>query len=276
MGSTVKKTMIMVLLDESGSMSDLRNDVIGGINSFIDDQRKLPDPAVIAIANFGTHIDKGIWFSRPMIDLKEVQKLTEADYAPNGGTPLLDATGRSILALDDDWRREKPDRCIFVCFTDGRENASQEFSKAKIKALQAAREKSGLWVFLFMGANIDSFAEGASLGYKMSNTANYTASPQGFRAAAKKMSESTYSLRGASVSDYAEASMGLMDIGLGGDIGEDGSVSKTTGGASVTVNTGPTPPPGQPPAAAMVTEDWTAPTSSALFDPKMETWKVPQ
>jgi uncharacterized protein YegL len=290
MGAAVKKTMIYVLLDESGSMGSLRADVIGGINEFIDDQRKSPDPAVISIAAFGTHIDKDIRLVRPMVDLKEVQKLTEVDFVPNGGTPLLDAMGRSMLALDEDWKREKPDRCVFVSFTDGEENSSKEYTKTKIAALKASREKSGLWLFLFMGANIDSFHEAGAMGYARAATANFVATPKGFRAAVKKMSETTYSARGFSDAVYGAAAAGNVDLGLGGDIGEDGSVSINPGGASVTVTPGssalppdPTLSPvldsrmkiNQPPAAAMVAESWTPPTSSALFDSKLETWKVP-
>lgn len=299
MGAPVKKTMIYVLLDESGSMSNLRADVIGGINEFIDDQRKAPDPAVIGIANFGTHIPENMRVVRPMADLKEIAKLTEADFAPNGGTPLLEAMIRSIESLDEDWKREKPDRCIFAVFTDGEENSSNAgrgYTKTKIKAMVEARQKSGLWLFMFMGANIDSFHESAQLGFAAAAAANYVPTSKGFRAATKKMSESTYNLRGMSADAFNCTVTESTDIGLGGDIGEDGSVTKhidplgdqLTSGASVTVNTGPTPPPGQfnpvpsaklginqPPPAAMQTESWTPPTSSALYDPKVEAWKPP-
>lgn len=35
-------TKIVVVLDESGSMSTIRKDTIGGFNTFIQDQRKVP------------------------------------------------------------------------------------------------------------------------------------------------------------------------------------------------------------------------------------------
>ncbi len=47
---------------------------------------------------------------------------------------------------------------------DGQENSSNEFSKAKIKAMtQLQQEKYG-WHFTFLGADQDSFAEAQEMG----------------------------------------------------------------------------------------------------------------
>jgi hypothetical protein len=48
------KTMICLILDRSGSMASRQNDVIGGINSFIKQQKKHPDPASVAFVRFDT------------------------------------------------------------------------------------------------------------------------------------------------------------------------------------------------------------------------------
>jgi hypothetical protein len=282
------KTMLFMLLDESGSMTNLRKDVIGTVNTFIEEQRKLPDPAVMAIACFGDHIQGGIKFIRPMIDLKEIAPLTDVDFVPNGWTPLLDATGGSIVSLDADWAREKPDRCVFSTFTDGQENASKEYTLGKIKSLIEAREKSGLWVFQFLGANIDSFATAQQMGYNSSHTANYTASSKGFAAAGETLSGSVGMLRNASDEVFVAAAAGAASIGLGGDIQEDGSVTNQVD-VKVTATTHPgfgafdtraqqltRPSSTVPPVAALAPEvSWTPPTSSALFDPKVEAWKPP-
>lgn len=278
MGNAVKKSMLFVLLDESGSMGNLRSDVISGINTFIEDQRKLPDPAVVAIANFGTHLPGGLKFVRTMTDLREVKPLTETDFAPNGGTPLLDATGKSIVALDADWAREKPDRCIFVTFTDGQENSSQEYTVGKIKSLIESREKSGLWSFIFLGANIDSFQVGAAMGYTTSKMSNYTATSAGLRGATVRMSESVGTLRDADAGGFAAAAAGSASIGLGGDIQDDGSVTNLQqglGSGGGGLGSATIPSSSIPPAAAMAPESWTPPTSSALFDPKVDAWKPP-
>jgi hypothetical protein len=42
------KTMICLILDRSGSMNGREKDVVGGVNTFLDEQKKLPDPASVA------------------------------------------------------------------------------------------------------------------------------------------------------------------------------------------------------------------------------------
>jgi len=69
----------------------VKTDVIGGVNSFIDEQKKLPDPASIAFVRFDSEATERF---RPMQALAECKPLTNDDYKPRGGTPLLDALVR--------------------------------------------------------------------------------------------------------------------------------------------------------------------------------------
>jgi hypothetical protein len=282
--------MLLVLLDESGSMSSLREDVIGSINKLIAEQRAVPEPACMGIAAFSSNSgsksyddEKMMRWIRPVASLGDLKPLELSDYNPDGWTPLLDASGMLITQADDLWREHKPDRCIFATFTDGQENSSKEYTKTKIKNLIQAREKSGLWVFQFLGANIDSFEEGGSLGYSAANTANYVNTGKGFAGAVRTMSHSFTTMRTSSDQVYADYAVGAS-ASLGGNIAEDGSLTSAgLPGASVnstTVTTGVTPPggqpPGVPPAAAMQQESWDPPTSSALHDPKVTAWQPPQ
>jgi len=58
-------TLIIVIMDESGSMESKKMDVIGGFNSFIDDQKKIQnDKARLYLIKFNTQvttIHKGIY-----------------------------------------------------------------------------------------------------------------------------------------------------------------------------------------------------------------------
>lgn len=208
------KTMICLVLDRSGSMAGRETDVIGGVNQFLDEQKKLPDPAVMAMVRFD---DVAIERFREMQPLTQVNPLHGGDFQPRGGTPLLDAVGRTITALDEDWKREQPDRCICVIVTDGYENASREYTKDKIKAMIEARQASGKWAFIYLGANVDAFAEGGSMGVPLSNTASYTSSSAG--------TQSLYSTVSASVSSMRATGQTVAD-NLGGVINEDGSLAK--------------------------------------------------
>ncbi len=70
----------------------------------------------------------------------------------------IDAKGRDVL---------------IVIITDGYENASREFTKDQILALIKEKEALG-WKFVFLGAEIDSYAVGGAIGMSVGATANYT------------------------------------------------------------------------------------------------------
>lgn len=236
------KTMICLILDRSGSMSGRENDVVGGVNTFIEEQKKLPDPASIAFVRFETgHIER----FRPMQALSEVKPLTRAEYVPSGGTPLLDAVGSTITALDEDWKAEKPDRAIVVIVTDGEENASKEYTKAKIQALIKARQDSGLWAFIYLGANVDAFSEAAAMGINLSNSAGYQNTSAG--------TKSLYATASASVGRMRMTGATVAH-NLGGNIGEDGSLD--------TQPPKPQPTVAAAPPAAMAST-WVPPTGSS-------------
>lgn len=210
------KTMICLIMDRSGSMMPLRKDVIGGVNNFIDQQKKQPEPAQMALVRFDSPDSTPVIERfRPMQLLESVQPLTEAEYEPRGWTPLLDAVGKTIIDLDEDWKREQPDRAIVVIVTDGMENASKEFTKAKVKALIEAREASDKWTFIYLGANVDAFGEASGLGIRSMNTASYTASSAGVGATYDTISETVGRMR---------MSGATTAHNLGGDITEQGTV----------------------------------------------------
>lgn len=206
------KTMICLILDRSGSMEGRQNDVIGGVNSFIDEQKKLPDPATIAFVRFDTG---DIERFRPMQALAECKHLELGDFQPRGGTPLLDAVGQTVAALDEDWKKEQPERCIVVVVTDGEENSSREYTKEKLKAMIQARQDSGKWAFIYLGANVDAFHEASSMGFSGANTAGYKSTAMGTAAAYHTVSGSVAMMR---------ATGQTMASNLGGDIDEDGSL----------------------------------------------------
>lgn len=203
------KTMICLVLDRSGSMGGRENDVVGGVNAFIEEQRKLPDPACMAFVRFDS---EAIERFQPMQALAEVKMMTKDDFKPRAGTPLLDAIGQTITALEEDWKREQPDRAIMLIVTDGEENHSREYTKAKIKEMIESRQASGKWGFIYLGANVDAFAEGGSMGFSRANTAGYQNTAKGTQTLYAAASNA---VRGMRLSAATEAA------GLGRNVGED-------------------------------------------------------
>lgn len=241
------KAMICLILDRSGSMAGREADVIGGVNTFIEEQKKLPDPASIAMVRFDS---EGVERFRKMGSLAEAQPLTAADFVPRGGTPLLDAIGKTLVDLDGDWKAEQPERAILVIVTDGQENASREFTKPKIREMIQARQDSGKWAIIYLGANVDAFAEAGTMGIAAQNTAGYMNTAAGTQAVYGEASLSVKHMRSTGAT---------LSTNLGRNIPEDDGATKLVA------------PTMQVPAPAFVpqpnTPTWTPPQSAKAWTP---------
>ena len=89
--------------------------------------------------------------------------MTDEQYYVRGCTALLDAIGGAIHHIGNvhKYAREedRPAKTIFVITTDGMENASRQYTYDKIQRMVKKQQKKYGWEFIFIGANIDSFAE---------------------------------------------------------------------------------------------------------------------
>ncbi|OXA54908.1 hypothetical protein Fcan01_11395 [Folsomia candida] len=87
------KTLIVVILDESGSMDVQKSNVIGGYNSFVDNQRAIKnDQARLILIKFSSSVN----IAHRAIELAEVPHLTSSSYRPGGATALYDAVSEGI------------------------------------------------------------------------------------------------------------------------------------------------------------------------------------
>ena len=157
-------TEIVFLLDQSGSMWDLRDDTIGGYNAFVSDQQKEPSDAYLTTILFDDHYI----VLHDHIDIQNVPALTRNHYDPCGCTALLDAVGRAIndvgQRLANTPEAERPAHVIFVITTDGYENSSTHFTREQIKSMIEHQQNKYSWQFIFIGAGIDAFQEASSIG----------------------------------------------------------------------------------------------------------------
>ena len=172
-------TELVFILDRSGSMAGLENDTIGGFNGMLARQKGEEGEAYVSTVLFDNHTE----VIHDRVDLQKVQPLTRRDYYVRGCTALLDAVGRSIrhIANIHKYAREedRPEKTIFVITTDGMENASREYTYARVRRMiEHEKEKHG-WEFLFLGANIDAAREAARFGISEDRAANYHADRQG-------------------------------------------------------------------------------------------------
>lgn len=180
---------IVILLDRSGSMSSIKSDMVGGFRTFIDDQKKEKGKCTVTLVQFDTQGIEDVYVAMP------IDKVPNLILEPRGGTPLLDATGKTIAATRDRLKKFKGN-VIFMTITDGLENASSEYKREAVKKMIEEQTKLG-WGFLYLAANVDAFAEAQSIGVMSSNAINYTPSTQGVHAMYAVASNSAKQFRSA-------------------------------------------------------------------------------
>jgi uncharacterized protein YegL len=188
-------TEILCVLDRSGSMRALAEEVIAGYNHFIEEQRCQPGEARVTLALF----DHGYFRVYQSLPLSSVPALTAVQYEPDGYTALLDALGHTIDDAGAEFSRrreeDKPARVIMLIMTDGKENMSVDYRRPQIVERVERQRRQWKWEFVFLGANIDAFAEGHGLGIDRRAIADYVPSGAGVRSAFYMMSNVTSSYR---------------------------------------------------------------------------------
>ncbi|HHV13109.1 MAG TPA: VWA domain-containing protein [Clostridiales bacterium] len=172
-------TQIVCILDRSGSMSTLELDTIGGYNRFIESQKEDQGEAWVTTVLF----DDKYELLYDAADIKTVQPMTNKEYYARGMTALYDAIGKTIVDIGHRLamlaEEERPSKVIVVIITDGQENSSKEYDKDRVKEMITHQTQKYNWQFIFMGANIDSAAEAASIGIDEKFSMDYAATNLG-------------------------------------------------------------------------------------------------
>ncbi len=188
-------TEIVLIVDRSGSMHAIRTDAEGGINSFIDEQKKVPGEATLTLCQFDTQYDV-VHENKPIADVPPYT------LNPGGGTALLDAIGKTITShktrVDNTPEPNRPGKIIYVIVTDGEENSSQNYNRDQINELITGRRDADSWEFIFLAANQDAMQEAHALGISGAGAMNFGASAKGVDAAYCVSSAAVSNLRGAS------------------------------------------------------------------------------
>lgn len=156
-------TEIICILDRSGSMSTMAEEVINSFNHFISQQKELPitsnnDKLTLVL------FDNEYELVHDRIPLSTTPKLTSSTFYVRGMTALNDAIGKTINNVG----RHKRNVVVLIQ-TDGLENSSREYKSEQIKNLIKEKENLG-WEFNFVGAGLDAFNQGAQqYGVRNSN-----------------------------------------------------------------------------------------------------------
>lgn len=166
--------LIVMVLDRSGSMESIRDDTIGGVNSFLEEQRKVPGKCWVTLAQFNHTYE----LLQRNVPLEEIRPLTKDTFVPSGNTALLDAMDRAITTVDQDLTQftpeNKPDKVYFITVTDGQDNSSM-VTREKVFNIISDKRKNCGWEFVFLAANQDAIAAGNSYGISQGTSLSYNA-----------------------------------------------------------------------------------------------------
>lgn len=172
-------TELVFILDRSGSMAGLESDTIGGYNAMLKKQQQEAGKAIVTTVLFDDEYE----LLHDRINIKGIRPITAREYYVRGCTALLDAIGKTIQKISNAQQHtsedERAEKVMFVITTDGMENASQEYTYKKIRAMVEKQQENYGWEFIFLGANIDAIATAADFGIRADRAANYHADSAG-------------------------------------------------------------------------------------------------
>lgn len=190
-------TDIICITDKSGSMNHIKTDVIGGLNSFITEQKALEGDANLTIVFFDDTYE--LFLNGK--DIKDAPVINESNYKPHGTTALYDAIGKTIVdigtRLSETAEELRPSKVIVVIQTDGNENSSTKYTADDIKSMIELQQSAYNWEFIYIGANQDVMLSASSMG--INNFASFnTATLDGFSVS----TQNTYATMSKCVSSY--------------------------------------------------------------------------
>ncbi len=187
-----KRTDLVMILDRSGSMSGLERDTIGGYNSMLRAQKKLPGEVLVTTVLF----DDTYTLLHDRKDIYTVSPLSPRDYRIGGTTALYDAIGITLHHIENKYREngKKDGHVIVVITTDGMENASREYSAFAIRSMIDRLKENG-FEFIFLGANMDAAEVAKDFGIARERAVTYHADEEGTRVNYKSINYAVENLR---------------------------------------------------------------------------------
>ena len=166
----------LIILDESGSMTNIEKQAIDGVNETVQTirtaQKKHEDQEhFLTLVSFNSESVKTIYEN---VEAEKVEELTSKQYQPSCCTPLYDAMGNALTKLSKNVAEN--DAVLVTVITDGYENASREYDGKAIKSLVESLKDKG-WLFTYIGANQDVEAVAATIS--ITNTLSFSADAEG-------------------------------------------------------------------------------------------------
>ena len=160
----------LIILDESGSMSSIKELIISGFNELVQTMKAIEKdfPEQEHFISFVTFNGMGQKIMHFMEPAAKLEMIDSSKYQPNYSTPLYDAMGVSMTKLKHSLDNQTDYNVLVTVLTDGEENASKEYNGTAIKKMVEELKKSG-WTFTYIGTDhdVESFAVNISINNVM-------------------------------------------------------------------------------------------------------------
>jgi len=188
-------THLIIVLDASGSMSSIQDDIKGSFNEFLKKQREEPGKNVFDLFQFNDEVKRPV----KSADLAQFHDDLMAKYNCSGCTALNDAVCIAIDTVGHEFadmeEAERPEHVLCVIITDGMENASREYTSKDVKDRIEHQKTAYKWDFQFLAANQDAFATGESMGLDKGSCMNFVANAAGVNMLCARMSSCISAIR---------------------------------------------------------------------------------
>jgi hypothetical protein len=184
-------TALLFVIDRSGSMDRIRDDMVGGLQQLLAEQAVEPGLLTVDIVTFDDVVERTHHFANP----GEVA----IELVPRATTALLDAIGISVHQFGHELsllpEHARPETVQVVVVTDGLENSSQEYTVDDVRELVETQKETYSWEFVFLGADQDAVLTGKTLGFDAGASMTYAAGPEGVAEMSRSVSRFTSSIR---------------------------------------------------------------------------------
>ena len=180
-----KTTHVVAILDCSGSMGSLQEEVISNFNKFLKEQQAVKGKAKLTLVTFDDQYN----LVYDKVKLKDVEPITNNEYIIGGMTALNDAVGKTVSKMIN------KKKVILFIHTDGAENSSQEYTAEQVQALVKSKEDE--WEVMFVGAGIDAQTTGSNLGFQVTDCFSTTRTADDLQVSYASFSANTVAYRTA-------------------------------------------------------------------------------
>jgi Mg-chelatase subunit ChlD len=176
----IKVNHIIFVLDNSGSMSYLRDVTVSNFNEQLSELKKNAQHNqvnLISLVTFNSKVNTVI--INELLSKFDAIKLE--DYVPAGWTALYDGIGEAVMIADRGFEKYKDmdNSALIVILSDGMENKSVEFNREKIAEIVKAKQDSGRFTFSFLGCGEEVLKQAEAMYIPNGNTYSWDYSPKG-------------------------------------------------------------------------------------------------